>query len=75
MGTNREIGKTFSSRKFVPIKSKINEPELRKVFEDFARLKWYFRFISLRPSFTPKSLWKPPKVNPSLGPFLSQVEK
>ena len=55
------------------------EPELRRDFEDFARrmrLKWYFRneptpSFSERPSFTPKSSWKPPKGNPSLELFLS----
>ena len=31
---------------YAPIQNKINKPELRKGFEDFARrmrLKWYFR--------------------------------
>ena len=44
------------------------------------RLKWYFRneptsSFSERPSFTPKSLWKLLKGNPSLELFLSQIEK
>ena len=44
---------------YAPIQNKINEPELR-------RLNWYFRneptpSFSERPSFTPKSSWKPPK--------------
>ena len=50
------------------IQNKINEPVLRRDFEDFARrvrLKWYFRneptsSFSEHPSFTPKSSWKPP---------------
>ena len=68
---------------YTPIQNKINEPELRRHFEDFARrmrLKWYFRneptsSFSERPSFKPKSSWKPPKGNPSLELFLSQIEK
>ena len=44
------------------------------------RLKWYFRNeatseFSETPSFTPKSLWKPPKGHPSLEVFLSEIEK
>ena len=68
---------------YVPIQNKINEPELRRDFEDFARrmrLKWYFRnepsySFNERPSFTTTSSWKPPKGNPSLELFLSQIEK
>ena len=68
---------------YASIQNKINEPELRRDFEDFARrmkLKWFFRneptsSFSKRPSFTPKSSRKPPKDNPSLELFLSQVEK
>ena len=81
MGPNKEnIVRKFRTP---PIQNKINEPELRRDFEDFARrmrLKWYFRneptpSFSERPSFPPKSSWKPPKGNPSLELFLSQVEK
>ena len=44
------------------------------------RLKWYFRneppsSFSERPSFKPKSPWKPPKGNPNLELFSSQIEK
>ena len=68
---------------YAPIQNKINKPEVRRDFEDFARrmrLKWYFRneptsSFSERPSFKPKSSWKPPKGNPSLELFLSQIEK
>ena len=68
---------------YVPIQNKINEPELRRDFENFARrmrLKRYFRnepssSFSECPSFKPKSSWKPPKNNPSLELFLSQIEK
>ena len=43
-------------------------------------LKWYFRneptsSFSEHPSFIPKSSWKPPKGNPSLKLFLSQIKK
>ena len=68
---------------YTPIQNKINELKLRRGFEDFARrmrLKWYFRneptpSFSERPFFTPKSSWKPPKCNPSLEEFVSQIEK
>ena len=68
---------------YAPIQNKINDSELRREFEDFARrlrLQWYFRnkptssFSETR-SFTPKSSWKPPKGNPCLEIFLSQIEK
>ena len=68
---------------YAPIQNKINEPELRRDFEDFARrmrLKWYFRngptsSFSEHPSFKSKSSWKPPTGNPSLELFSSQIEK
>ena len=68
---------------YAPIQNKINKPELRKDFEDFARqmrLKWYLRnelisSLSERPSFTSKSSCKPIKGNPSLELFLSQIDK
>ena len=63
---------------FAPIQNKINQPELRKDFEEFCRrmrIKWYFRNeisenFSEKPAFTPKSKWKPPKGHPSLEVFL-----
>ena len=62
---------------YVPIQNKINKPELRRDFEDFTRrmrLKLYFRnestsSFSERPSFTPKSSWKPPEGNPAWNYF------
>ena len=68
---------------YVPIQNRINEPRLRRDFEVFARrmrLKWYFRdeptsSLNERPSFTPKSSWKPPKGSLGLELFLSQIEK
>ena len=44
------------------------------------RLKWYFRNdptpdFSEKPSFTPKSSWKPPTGHPNLEVFLSELEK
>ena len=67
---------------YVPIQSKINEPELRNDFEKFCRmhLKWYFSNdpnseFSETPSFTPKSSWKPPKGHPSLEVLLSENRK
>ena len=57
---------------YVPIQNRINEPRLKRDFEVFVRrmrLRWYFRdeptsSLRERPSFTPKSSWKPPKGNP-----------
>ena len=67
---------------FAPIQRKINEPELRKDFEEFSRrmrIKWHFRNepsseFSEVPAFSPKSTWKPPKGHPNLEVFLSKVE-
>ena len=50
---------------FAPIQNKINEPELRKDFEEFCR----------RMRITPKSKWQPPKGHANLEVFLSQIEK
>ena len=67
---------------FAPIQRKINEPELRKDFEEFCRrmrIKWYFRNeptsdFSNIPDFAPKSAWKQPKGHPNLEVFLTQAE-
>ena len=68
---------------YAPIQNKVNEPELRSDFEEFCRrmrLKGYFRNdptpdFSEKPSFTPKSSWKPPTGHPNLEVFLSELEK
>ena len=68
---------------FAPTQKTLNEPELRKDFEEFSRrmrCKWNFRNeptnnFSEIPAFTPKSGWKPPKGHASLEVFLSRVEK
>ena len=68
---------------FALIQNKINQPDLGKDFKEFCkgmRIKWYFcndisEKFSEKPSFTPTSKWKPPKGHPSLGAFLSQIEK
>ena len=81
--TDSEIKVLEKGLDYAPIQSKINEPKLRNDFEEFCRrmrLKWYFRNepsseFSETPSFTPKSLWKPPKGHPSLEVFLSEMEK
>ena len=49
---------------FAPIQKSINEPELRKDFEDFSRrmrIRWNFRDqpsedLSDKPAFSPKSI-------------------
>ena len=61
----------------------MNEPELRKDFEEFCQrmtIKWHFRnesseSFSTIPAFRSKSSWKPPTGHPNLEVFLSIVEK
>ena len=56
---------------FAPIQKSINEPELRKDFEDFSRrmrIRWNFRDqpyenFSDKPAFHPKSNWKPSRLS------------
>ena len=68
---------------FAPVQRTLNEPELRKDFEEFCRrmrCKWHFRnevseLFSEIPAFRPKSSWLPPKGHASLEIFLSQLEK
>ena len=67
---------------FAPIQRKVNEPELRKDFENFCRrmkIIWHFRnepsdSFSERPAFSSKSSWKPLLGHPNFEVFLSQVE-
>ena len=68
---------------FSPIQKSLNEPVLRKDFEEFSRrmrCKWHFRNkvfenFGETPSFRRKSVWKPPKGHASLEVFLSLLEK
>ena len=68
---------------FAPIQKKVNEPELRKDFDEFCRrmrIKWLFRNepsenFSTISVFRSKSSWKPPTGHPTLEVFLSSVEK
>ena len=68
---------------YAPIQNKINEPELMNDFNEFCRkmpLKWYFRNevtanYSEVPEFRPKFSWNPPKAQPNLEIFASEVEK
>ena len=68
---------------FSPVQRSLNEPELRKDFEEFARrtrIKWNFRNepsedFSDKPAFRPKFSWKPLPGHPGLELFLSQIEK
>ena len=61
----------------------MNEPELRKDFDEFCRqmrIKWHFRnepseHFSTIPACRSKSSWKPPTGHPNLKVFLSSVEK
>ena len=81
--TETEIKVLEKGLDYAPIQNKVNEPELRSDFEEFCRrmrLKWYFRNdptpdFSEKPSFTPKSSWKPPTGHPNLEVFLSELEK
>ena len=62
---------------FAPIQRKINEPELRKNFEEFCRrirTKWNFRNepsqnFSVVPAFAHKPSWKPPLGHTNLKVF------
>ena len=65
------------------IQNKINEPELKKDFENLCRqmrLKWFFcneltPSFSKTPAFKTNLFWNPPKGHPCLQVYLSQVEK
>ena len=67
---------------FASIQRKVNEPELRRDFEEFCRkmrIKWHLRNdlsenFSQIPAFRPKSAWTPPTGHPYLEVFLSCVE-
>ena len=67
---------------FAPVQNKINEPELRRDFEQFCRhmrIKQHFRNeptqdFSNTPAFTPKSSLNPSKSHPNIEVFLSQIE-
>ena len=81
--TDIEIKVLEKGLDYAPIQNKINEPELRRDFEEFCRrmrLKWHFHNeptpnFKEAPVFAPKSTWKTPKGHPSLEVFLSQIEK
>ena len=81
--TETEIRVLEKGLDFAPIQKSLNEPELRKYFEDFSRrirCKWHFRKelsenFSETPAFRPKSVWKPPKGHASLEVFLNRLEK
>ena len=74
--TDAEIKVLGKGLDFAPIQRKINEPELRRDFNEFCRrmrLKWHFRdepqgFNEI-PAFTPKSTWHPPKGHACLEVF------
>ena len=68
---------------FAPIQKSINEPELRRDFEDFPR-RMRIRCNSRdhpsedffdKPAFRPKYNWKSPSGHPGLELFMSQHEK
>ena len=72
--TDIEIKVLDKGLDYAPIQNKINEPELRRDFEEFCRRmrpKWYFRnettpYFKETQVFAPKSTWKPPKRHPNL---------
>ena len=80
--TEDEIKVLEKGLDFAPIQRKVNEPELRQDFENFCRrmkIKWHFQNepsdnFSEKPTFSPKSSWKPPLRHPNFEVFLSQVE-
>ena len=81
--TDIEIKVLEKGLDYAPIQNKINEPKLRRDFEEFCRrmrLRWYFDndptpYFKETPVFAPKSTWKPLKGHPNLELFLSQIEK
>ena len=81
--TETEIKVLEKGLDFAPVQRTLNEPKLRKDFEEFCRrmrCKWHFRnevsgTFSEIPAFRPKSNWSPPKGHASLEIFLSQMEK
>ena len=72
--TDIEIKVLEKGFEYAPAQNKINEPELRRDFEEFCRRmrpKWYFRnettpYFKETQVFAPKSTWKPPKRHPNL---------
>ena len=68
---------------FSPTPSFINEADLQRDFDDFARkmrCKWYFRnenqdIPSESSTYKLKSTWNPPKGSPALELFLSKVKE
>ena len=68
---------------FATIQRRINEPELRKDFNEFCRrmrIKWNSQNESSQdfsetPAFRGKSSWKPTKGHPNLERFLSKIEE
>ena len=81
--SNTEIEVLEKGLDFSPIQRSFNELDLRKYFEEFARkmrIKWDFRNkpsedFSNKPTFRPKSSWKPSPGHPGLELFLSEIEK
>ena len=66
---------------FAPFQRKVNEPELRRDFEEFCRrmrINWHFRNeisedFSDVPALSPMSSWNSPQGYPNLKVYLSQV--
>ena len=64
--TETEISVLENGLDFAPIQKSLNEPELRKDFEEFSQkmqCKWHFcnelsESFSETPTFRPKSVWK-----------------
>ena len=81
MLTDTEIKVLEKGLDFALIQHKINEPELRRDFNEFCRMhvKWDFwdepQGFNETPAFTPKSTWHPHKGHACLEVFLSQVHK
>ena len=81
--TDIEIKVLEKGLDYAPIQGKINEPELRRDFEEFCRrvrLKWHFcneptPYFKETSVFAPKSTWRPPKGHPNLEGFLNQIKK
>ena len=81
--TETEVRVLEKGLDFASIQKSLNEPELRKDFEELSRrmrCKWHFRNdlpenLSETPAFRPKFVWKAPNSYANLELFLGRLEK
>ena len=81
--SDAEIGVLEKGLDYASIQNKINEPELRRDFENFCRqmrIKWFFRneptpSFTETPAFKTKSSWNPPKGHACLEVYLIKEKR